>query len=252
MVQKNAPHSSDNTNDAAPAEEVDEPLVDSVAATVKRLVVRGKERGYVTYDELNLALSADQVSSDQIEDAMAMLSELGVNVIEAEEAETGDLTTAVSDEVGEPRGASVEEVEVGRTDDPVRMYLREMGSVELLSREGEIAIAKRIEAGHEMMIRGMYECPTTLQTLVNWYEGLEKGDFALREVIDLDASYNQSGGDASTLPMEAWRPLKGRSDSMTIPWAISTGAKAAAMAKAGRVTRIKSPSWRWKLPCDPR
>ncbi|MCX8500485.1 MAG: RNA polymerase sigma factor RpoD [Alphaproteobacteria bacterium] len=202
MVQKNAPQATPQSSEPSHAEEVDEPLVDSVAASVKRLVARGKERGYVTYDELNLALSTDQVSSDQIEDTMTMLSEMGVNVIEAEEAEVEDLVTPVSDDSGEPRATASDESEVGRTDDPVRMYLREMGSVELLSREGEIAIAKRIEAGHEMMIQGMYECPSTLQTLVNWYEGLEKDDFALREVIDLDASYHTIGGDVPSIPLE--------------------------------------------------
>src|SRR6476661_1934072 len=115
------------------------PLLDTIAIAIKKMVARGKERGYLTYDELNAALPQDQVSSEQIEDTMTMLSELGINLAEAEEGEA------------ETRG-NVDDDDIGRTDDPVRMYLREMGSVELLSREGEIAIAKRIEAGRDMMI----------------------------------------------------------------------------------------------------
>src|SRR6516164_5856145 len=118
-------------------EAAEAPLLDSVAAAIKRMLARGKERGYVTYDELNAALPPDQVSSEQIEDTMTMLSEQGITVIESDESD------------GEIRG-NLDDEDIGRTDDPVRMYLREMGSVELLSREGEIAIAKRIEAGREM------------------------------------------------------------------------------------------------------
>src|SRR6266702_8796008 len=131
------------------------PLIDAIAATIKKMVARGKERGYVTYDELNAALPPDQVSSEQIEDTMTMLSELGVNLIESEESE--EPAEAEAEEAdGEVRG-NVDGDDIGRTDDPVRMYLREMGSVELLSREGEIAIAKRIEAGRDMMIGGICE-----------------------------------------------------------------------------------------------
>src|SRR5476649_1166853 len=129
----------------------DAPLLDTLGAELKKLVQKGKERGYVTYDELNAALPPDEVSSEQIEDTMAMLSEAGVNVIEAEEQEE---TPAAANGAAEPAKTAVvaaeatgEDEELGRTDDPVRMYLREMGSVELLSREGEIEIAKRIEAG---------------------------------------------------------------------------------------------------------
>src|SRR5271169_3572525 len=139
----NTAEATENRDEAAEA-----PLLDTVAAAIKKMLARGRERGYVTYDELNAALPAEQVSSEQIEDTMTMLSELGVNVVETEEAEeTADEKT---DEDGEPRaGGNVNDEDIGRTDDPVRMYLREMGSVELLSREGEIAIAKRIEAGRE-------------------------------------------------------------------------------------------------------
>src|SRR5580692_3780223 len=161
-------------------EAAEAPLLDSVAAAIKKMVARGKGRGYVTYDELNAALPPEQVSSEQIEDTMTMLSELGVNVVE-------------TDEDGEPRaGGNVNEEDIGRTDDPVRMYLREMGSVELLSREGEIAIAKRIEAGREMMIGGLCESPLTVRALMLWREALTEGKMLLRDIIDLDATYSNT------------------------------------------------------------
>src|SRR6202035_232861 len=128
------------------------PLLDTIAVAIKKMVARGKERGYLTYDELNAALPTDQLSPDQIEDVMTQLSELGINVIESEESEEPAAAEA-EDGDAEVRG-NLDDDDIGRTDDPVRMYLREMGSVELLSREGETAIAKRIEAGREMMIGG--------------------------------------------------------------------------------------------------
>src|SRR5512135_80886 len=146
------------------------PLLDTVAAAIKKMVARGKERGYVTYDELNGALPPEQVSSEQIEDTMAMLSEIGISVIEGEESEEGAPPPDVV-ESDLPAG-NVDESEIGRTDDPVRMYLREMGNVELLSREGEIAIAKRIEAGREMMISGICESPLTMRAIVRWHDAL--------------------------------------------------------------------------------
>src|SRR5436305_6099400 len=138
-----------NTAEVAETREeaAEAPLLDSVAAAIKRMLARGKERGYVTYDEINAALPPDQVSSEQIEDTMTMLSELGVNVVENEEGEdqAAQPEPKEDDGEGESRAAgNLDDEDVGRTDDPVRMYLREMGSVELLSREGEIAIAKRI------------------------------------------------------------------------------------------------------------
>src|ERR1700739_1822618 len=137
-----------NTAEATETREeaAEAPLLDTVAAAIKRMLARGKERGYLTYDELNAALPHDQVSSEQIEDTMTMLSELGVNLIESEESD--EPAAEAEDGDGEVRG-NLDDDDIGRTDDPVRMYLREMGSVELLSREGEIAIAKRIEAGRE-------------------------------------------------------------------------------------------------------
>jgi RNA polymerase primary sigma factor len=168
-------------------EAAEAPLLDSVAAAIKRMLARGKERGYLTYDELNAALPPDQVSSEQIEDTMTMLSELGINVIENEESEEPAAAEA-DDADGEVRG-NLDDDDVGRTDDPVRMYLREMGSVELLSREGEIAIAKRIEAGREMMIGGICENPMTIRAIIGWRDALNEGKMLLRDIIDLDATY---------------------------------------------------------------
>ena len=169
----------------------DSPLLDSLGLAVKKMVQRGKERGHVTYDELNEALPPDQVSSEQIEDTMSMLSEMGINVIESEESD--DTTSAAGAE--EPQetpiaGGNVEQDDLGRTNDPVRMFLREMGSVELLSREGEIAIAKRIEAGREMMIGGICENPLTIRAIVTWHDALIDEVMLLRDIIDLDATHN--------------------------------------------------------------
>jgi RNA polymerase primary sigma factor len=166
----------------------DSPLIDSPNEAVKKMLARAKERGYVTYDEINKALPHDQVSSEQIEDTMAMLSEMGVNVVESDEGEdsqTDDAPPATGKTVAKP--AAKEELD--RTDDPVRMYLREMGSIELLSRQGEIEIAKRIEAGRETMIGGICESPLTLEAIVKWRDDIKNGRTMLREIIDLDATY---------------------------------------------------------------
>src|SRR5271168_3997893 len=178
-----------NTAEVAETREeaAEAPLLDSVAAAIKRMLARGKERGYVTYDELNAALPPDQVSSEQIEDTMTMLSELGVNVIENEESEE-PATPDAEEGDGEVRG-NLGDDNYDRTDDPVRMYLREMGSVELLSREGEIAIAKRIEAGRDTMIRGLCESALTFEAIMVWREELGQGRILLREVIDLEQTY---------------------------------------------------------------
>ncbi len=175
---------TENREEAAEA-----PLLDAVAATIKKMVARGKERGYVTYDELNAALPPEQVSSEQIEDTMTMLSELGVNVVEAEEADEAGEESEGSE--GRASG-NLDDEDIGRTDDPVRMYLREMGSVELLSREGEIAIAKRIEAGREMMIGGICESPLTMRALISWRDALNESRMLLRDVVDLDATYGNN------------------------------------------------------------
>ena len=145
----------------------DAPLLDNLNAAVKKMIVEGKEKGFVTYDNLNKALPPEQVSSEQIEDTMTMLSEMGINVVDSEDSEEATATKAETADAPEETGkksGNVDEADLGRTDDPVRMYLREMGSVELLSREGEIAIAKRIEAGREMMIGGICESPLTIRS----------------------------------------------------------------------------------------
>ena len=190
-----------NTAEATETREeaADAPLLDTLAAAIMKILASGKERGYLTYDELNAALPHDQVSSEQIEDTMTMLSELGVNLIESEESE--EPAVAEADEAdGEVRG-NLDDDDIGRTDDPVRMYLREMGSVELLSREGEIAIAKRIEAGREMMIGGICENPLTIRAIIGWRDALNEGRMLLRDIIDLDATYGSGGFEQ--MPAEA-------------------------------------------------
>jgi len=174
---------------------VESPLADGLAAAIKKMILRGQERGYVTYDELNAAMPAEEYTSEQIEDTMSMLSERGVNLVESEEGEEVVERPVVDEEAADARG-NIDDDDIGRTDDPVRMYLREMGSVELLSREGEIAIAKRIEAGREQMIGGICESPLTIKALVDWHTKIERGEILLREIIDLDATYG-GGPDAA-------------------------------------------------------
>jgi len=172
----------------------DGPLLDSLGAAVKKMLAKGKERGFITYDELNAALPPDKMSSEQIEDTMSALSEMGINVVDNDEAEEEQ-----EDEKDEKAG-NIDESDAGRTDDPVRMYLREMGSVELLSREGEIAIAKRIEAGREMMIGGICESPITIRSIIEWHDALINGDILLRDIIDLETTY---GGGPDNEEVEA-------------------------------------------------
>ena len=186
------------TETAAPEAEADANVLDTQSAAVKRLIAKGKERGYITFDELNAVLPAEQNSSEQIEDIMAMLNEMGIQVVESEEGEETETAAAPKDEADdEEQAGNISEASVSRTDDPVRMYLREMGTVELLSREGEIAIAKRIEAGRDMMIRGLCESPLTFRAIIAWHEALNNGRVLLRDVIDLEAM--QAGAE----PVEA-------------------------------------------------
>ncbi|PCJ73390.1 MAG: RNA polymerase sigma factor RpoD [Rhodobacteraceae bacterium] len=171
------------------------PMLDMSQTAVKKMIASAKARGYITYDELNQFMPADQVSSDQIEDIMAMLSDMGINIIEGEEAEEETTDTDV-EEIGattsrELVAAAATTETLDRTDDPVRMYLREMGTVELLSREGEIAIAKRIEAGRSTMIAGLCESPLTFHAITIWREELLEEEIMLRDVIDLDATFGQ-------------------------------------------------------------
>src|ERR1700722_11571338 len=168
----------------------DGPLLDLTDAGVKKFIKQAKTRGYVTMDELNKVLPSEEVTSEAIEDTLAMLSEMGVNVVEAEEdaeaAEGGEVVVRAETAVAE---SAAKESAYDRTDDPVRMYLREMGSVELLAREGEIAIAKRIEAGRDTMIRGLCESALTFEAIMVWREELAGGRILLREVIDLEQTY---------------------------------------------------------------
>jgi RNA polymerase primary sigma factor len=184
------------------------PLLDLSDAAVKKMIKTAKKRGYVTHDALNAVLPSEEVSSDQIEDIYAMLNEMGINVVDSEEAEHDD---EEKPEAEEDDGDDNELVEVAakpvaetkksepgeRTDDPVRMYLREMGSVELLSREGEIAIAKRIEAGREAMIAGLCESPLTFQAIIIWRDEINEGKVFLRDIIDLEATY--AGPEAKSM-----------------------------------------------------
>ena len=184
-------------------EAVEGVLLDIQSAAVKKLIARGKERGYVTYDELNGALPSEQVSSETIEDTMAMLNDLGINVVENEESEDGEAAAPkpvakADEEEEEESGGNVDEESLGRTDDPVRMYLREMGSVELLSREGEIAIAKRFEAGRDMMIGGLCESPLTFRAIVAWHEAVKEKRMLLRDVIDLEATAGANNPEAAS------------------------------------------------------
>ncbi|GGE86382.1 RNA polymerase sigma factor RpoD [Stappia taiwanensis] len=178
------------------SENTDGPLLDLSDAAVKRMIKLAKKRGYVTYEELNEVLPSEEVTSEQIEDTMAMLSDMGINVIEEEEAEeaAAEEGSAAGGELVEAAPRAVAKTTTkeptDRTDDPVRMYLREMGSVELLSREGEIAIAKRIEAGREAMIAGLCESPLTFQAIIIWRDELNEGKVLLRDIIDLEATYS--------------------------------------------------------------
>jgi len=171
----------------------DAPLIDLNEASIKKLIARAKRRGVITVDELNEALPQDQMTSEQIEDIMSAISEMGVNIVESDE-DAVDPDEKDVDDIDEPdsMGAEKPVIEkkketVDRTDDPVRMYLREMGAVELLSREGEIAIAKRIEAGRDTMILGLCESPITFHAIIQWSEALNAGEMQLREILDLDA-----------------------------------------------------------------
>ncbi|MEM1363365.1 MAG: RNA polymerase sigma factor region1.1 domain-containing protein, partial [Pseudomonadota bacterium] len=185
-----------DTDDRKQTDAEAEPMLDMSQAAVKKMIAEARERGYITYDQLNQVLPPDQVSSEQIEDVMSMLSEMGINIIEEEDQEdaeaqgsTAVVTTSSSTAVATTAGDTEK---LDRTDDPVRMYLREMGSVELLSREGEIAIAKRIEAGRNTMIAGLCESPLTFQAITIWRDELLSEDILLRDVIDLETTFGRS------------------------------------------------------------
>ena len=218
MATKPAP----TTETATTEQDADATLLDTNAAAFKRLIVRGKERGYITFDELNAVLPPEHNSSEQIEDVMAMLSEVGIQVVEGEEAEEGEAAPAKAEKAeGEAEeeaesSGNVDESNLGRTDDPVRMYLREMGSVELLSREGEIAIAKRIEAGRDMMIGGLCESPLTFRAIIAWHDALKAGRMLLRDIVDLEATQGAGAPPPEALTesaeAEAAEPADGEDD----------------------------------------
>src|SRR5262244_797606 len=189
----------------------DSPRLDLSDVAIKELIRSAKKRGYVTHDQINSVLPSEEINSEQIEDVLAMFSEMGVNVVETEEpSEDGEEAREEADEEAEIESGELVEVQqkvpakseakepTERTDDPVRMYLREMGSVELLSREGETAIAKRIEAGREAMIAGLCESPLTFQAIIIWRDELNEGKVFLRDIIDLEATY--AGPDAKAMP----------------------------------------------------
>ncbi|WP_299349736.1 RNA polymerase sigma factor RpoD [uncultured Shimia sp.] len=188
-----------DTDDRKSTDQEAEISLDMSQTAVKKMIGEAREKGYITYDQLNQVLPPDQVSSEQIEDVMSMLSEMGINIIEDEEAEEEEQkSTAVVDTSSANRevalGSGTTE-KLDRTDDPVRMYLREMGSVELLSREGEIAIAKRIEAGRNTMIAGLCESPLTFQAITIWRDELLSEEILLRDVIDLETTFGNQMGD---------------------------------------------------------
>ena len=213
------------TSDKTDSQEVsgastDHPLLDLSNTAVKKMITRAKKRGFVTYEELSAVMPSEEVNSEQIEDTMSMLSNMGINVIEQDEVEELEASTDNASEGGElvAAGQAQALVKTGngressdRTDDPVRMYLREMGSVELLSREGEIAIAKRIEAGREAMIAGLCESPLTFQAIIIWRDQLAEGSILLRDIIDLEATY--AGPDAKKIPPS--ESVRGQEDSIT-------------------------------------
>src|ERR1700751_4255886 len=205
------------------------PLLDRSDAAVKELIRSAKKRGYVTHDQINALLSSDEVKSERIEDILAKLSEMGVSLVETKEAELEE-EVATREEPEEEAEGENELVEVQqrsvpatsgakepaeRTNDPVRMYLREMGSVELLSREGEIVIAKRIEAGRGAMIAGLCESPLTFQAIIVWRDELNDGKVLLRDIIDLDATY--AGPDAKAMPA----PVIGSDGRLMVDIAVS-------------------------------
>ncbi|WP_224825878.1 RNA polymerase sigma factor RpoD [Cognatishimia sp. MH4019] len=196
-----------DNDDRKQDETENEPMLDMSQAAVKKMIGEAREKGYITYDQLNTVLPPDQVSSEQIEDVMSMLSEMGINIIEDEEAEEEETKSTAVVETNSTRDVAVstgETEKLDRTDDPVRMYLREMGSVELLSREGEIAIAKRIEAGRNTMILGLCESPLTFQAITIWRDELLNEDILLRDVIDLETTFgNQMGEEEADTPVVA-------------------------------------------------
>ncbi|HEX4081309.1 MAG TPA: RNA polymerase sigma factor RpoD [Rhizomicrobium sp.] len=222
-----------------PREDADSPLLDMSDVAVRKMVTRAKQRGYVTYDELNKVLPSDKVSSEQIEDMMAMLNEMGINVIESEEQDEQGEVPALAQAKQVAVKSGEDEEPYDRTDDPVRMYLREMGSVELLSREGEIAIAKRIEAGRELMIGALCESPLTFEALTVWRDELNEGRVLLRDIIDLEAMYG-TGPDAQPVsaapPPPVAAPPPAVAEPVLVPVLVNGHAEASAQQEPAAAT----------------
>ncbi len=222
MATKAQPQEQQNFSESGEGQGAgDGPLLDMSDAGVKKLIKVAKKRGYVTYEEINAVLPSDQVKSEQIEDFMSMFSEMGINVVDEEDAEEveGRAGAATGTQLATTTGTAIQSKSNARegsdrTDDPVRMYLREMGTVELLSREGEIAIAKRIEAGRETMIEGLCESPLTFQAIIIWRDQLNEGEILLRDIIDLEATY--AGPDAKQVTPET-PPLRGPNGNIVLP-----------------------------------
>ena len=191
--------SEKQNHDLTAGTNVDSPLIDSLSSAVKNLIEKGKEHGYITVEDLNKALPPEKESSEQIEDIMSSISDMGISIIS--ESEADGYENEPNDEEGEyaDESGNFDEKELGRSDDPVRMYLKEMGTVELLSREGEIAIAKRIEAGKTVMISGLCESPMTLKAIALWRDELVNGTMQLRDIIDLEMMY---GDDVDAMAFE--------------------------------------------------
>src|ERR1700674_3264817 len=230
--------------------EAPSPLLDLSDAAVKKMIKQAKKRGFVTFDQLNEVLPSDTTSPEQIEDIMSMLSDMGINVSEAEDTdseeekqeEAEDETDNELVEVTQKAVTEVKKSEPGeRTDDPVRVYLREMGTVELLSREGEIAIAKRIEAGREAMIAGLCESPLTFQAIIIWRDELNEGKILLRDIIDLEATY--AGPDAKGMAVPVVIGPDGRPiAAAAIPGAAIAGAPAGAPLPHGLPPQTAAPA----------
>ncbi|HUS52491.1 MAG TPA: RNA polymerase sigma factor RpoD [Thermohalobaculum sp.] len=216
-------------------------ILDMSQADVKKMVTKAKARGYITYDELNRVLPSDQFSSEQIEDVMSLLSEMGVNVVEDEGESDGEEEPAAEAEQSESREVTTTTsttTEVDRTDDPVRMYLREMGTVELLSREGEIAIAKRIEAGRATMIGGLCESPLTFQAVTIWRDELLEEKILLRDVIDLETTFGESSDDGEIATVTPGEALVGAPLGAVVTGIVNGGTAPIAAVPAPTATKV--------------
>src|SRR6202790_3439914 len=225
--------------------EAPSPLLDLSDAAVKKMIKQAKKRGFVTFDQLNEVLPSDTTSPEQIGDIMSMLSDMGINVSEAEDSDSDEDTKEEAEddtdnelvEVTQKAVTEVKKSEPGeRTDDPVRMYLREMGTVELLSREGEIAIAKRIEAGREAMIAGLCESPLTFQAIIIWRDELNEGRIFLRDISDLEATYAGPDAKSNMNPLLA-SPLGPDGQPLA-----SAGGNGAAMPAAAAPAHVAPPA----------